>query len=533
MGKLFLITGDTQREISFESGESALSAIKKAGEDIPSPCGGRGKCGKCAVEIVGEIPESLYKKGIVKPGETKALACGLEAYEGLRIRKLFSDTGWHQQRSAYMRAVDLKPVFDITGDAFLALGVDIGTTTIACYLLDMRSGETIDAGSSMNPQRKFGADVISRINCSIQNEASFIEMRDSIRAEIMRLAIEACKRTGHSVKNILHGVIAGNTVMMHIFGGYPLNGIAMAPFVPEYTDGHDVMAKDIALDFAENAKISLLPCISGFVGADTVACMIAAELEKQDELCLVLDMGTNGEVALGNKERILTCSVAAGPAFEGGHIRFGTGSIKGAINSVYLNDGEIVYTTIDDAPAKGICGTGIVDAISTLLKNGVVDETGVMKKPGSSDAPYAKYLQKFEETNAFCICEASGVQQEVFITQHDVRELQLAKGALAAGIEVILGIWGAKMEDISKVFLAGGFGTALNIESACEIGLLPKVLKERIVALGNGAGAGAQLCAKCKDMLDLSQQLLRQTEYIELSGRADFQELFIDKMMFE
>jgi uncharacterized 2Fe-2S/4Fe-4S cluster protein (DUF4445 family) len=306
---------------------------------------------------------------------------------------------------------------------------------------------------------------------------------------------------------IRHVALVGNTIMMHLAAELSVRYIATLPFVPVYAATRNVEAKKLGLSY-ENAVVTLGPCVAGYVGADTVAAVVACGLDAPGEAALMIDIGTNGEIALRVGDRMWCCSAAAGPAFEGAHIRCGSGAVDGAIDSVKIVDGAPVVTTIGGKKAASICGSGIVDAVAELLREEIVDETGRMEE----DFPLA---------------------DGVFICQKDIREVQLAKAAIAAGIGVLADAAGIEISDIKKLYLAGGFGNYIDKKSACEIGLLPIELLDRIEPVGNAAGTGARMMIADRSALVRAEEVRRRMKYIELSASADFQERFADSMLFE
>ncbi|MCX7796507.1 MAG: ASKHA domain-containing protein [bacterium] len=405
------------------------------------------------------------------------------------------------------------------------VAIDIGTTTIVAYLLDLKKGE-IDVASSMNPQAKRGADVISRIDYSIRGGLQ--ELRDLVVGEINRLIEELCNRQSIEPTDIYDITIVGNTTMMHIFLGVPPNYIAVSPYIPTFTRSMLLEASQLGIHINPRGKCYVLPNISGYVGADTVGVVLATRLYKGDGVKLALDIGTNGEMVLKDGDKLFACSTAAGPAFEGANITYGMRGAKGAIDHINIDDGKINVHVIGDVQPIGICGSGLLDAIAVMIELGILDETGKIVYP---EGELIKDLIRKTENGLEFLLRANG--GEILINQRDVRELQLAKSAIRAGIEILLEETGRDYKDIDTVYLAGAFGTYLNPESAVKIGLLPPIPIGRIYSVGNAAGEGAKLALLDKDQRRIAEEISKNISYIELSSRRDFQEKFMEFMYFE
>lgn len=417
-----------------------------------------------------------------------------------------------------------------TTKSLYGVAVDIGTTTIAAYLIDLTTGERVCVNSGLNPQKKFGADVISRIKHTIDSETGLTELHNLIIDEINNCIGAMCKEANVPKSNIYAITLVGNTTMTHLLLKVPAKNIAAAPFIPAVTSMVSINAKELGIDINPYGLAYVLPAVSGYIGADTVAAVLSTGMYEQEDISLLIDIGTNGEIVLGNKDALYACSSAAGPAFEGANIRNGIGSVKGAINSISLKSG-ISYTTIGGADPIGICGTGIVDGIAQLLEIGIVDETGRLDDEWEPSTPeqssLAQNITEVDNMNAFVI---SG---DIAITQKDIRELQNAKGAIAAGINVLVKQSGISFENIKNVYLAGGFGTYINVDSALKIGLIPSQLRGKIQSVGNAAGQGAiesLLSLKC--LLD-AEKISKKIKYIELSSSKDFNDYYMNCMMFE
>lgn len=349
--------------------------------------------------------------------------------------------------------------------------------------------------------------------------------------EINMIVDYFCERQGISNESIYEVVMAGNTVMIHLALGVPAENIANSPYIPAFTSSIEVKSKDLGIDINREGYIVTLPMVASYVGADTVAAVLSSRIFESDDICLIVDIGTNGEIVLGNKEFLISCSAAAGPAFEGADITFGMSGIEGAIDHVDLKR-DPIFSTIGGKKSKGICGSGIVDVVAELFKHGIVDNTGrILDKDEVTSVVGKKFsdrIVQYDDTPSFLIDEASGI----YITQKDIRQVQLAKGAIQAGINILMREMNIDEEDIKKVYLAGGFGSYISVESAAAIGLIPKGLKEKAVQIGNAAGLGASFALLSDEMLEKSKVIRDKVKYIELSNNPYFQEEFIKSMYF-
>ncbi len=426
-----------------------------------------------------------------------------------------------------------------TQDAHYGIGVDIGTTTVVAYLLDLASGKQVGVSSRLNAQKSFGADVISRITHTIQQEEGLEQLKTAIIKQLNTLINELVVQNNLVIERIYAVLLAGNTTMMHLLAGISPRHIATAPFIPVSTQEQTCRAKELGLHIHENGLAYLLPSVSAYVGADIVAAINASEMLESDTYSLLVDIGTNGEIALGNKEKIVCCSTAAGPAFEGAHIKYGVGGISGAINKVCVKGNELKYYTIGDSKPIGICGSGIVDIVSVLIDLGIIDETGRIVDEDEIEIEkgmaFRNRIIEEDDIPAFVIVDAkqSANGQTIVITQKDIREIQLAKAAIAAGINILIKHVGISVEEISAIYLAGGFGSFMDKDSAANIGLIPKQLKDKVVALGNAAGSGAMMSMISTKYYERCNIIKNMTGYVDLSSTTAFQDEYVKGMYFE
>lgn len=443
----------------------------------------------------------------------------------------------------------------------LGVAVDIGTTTLAAYLYSLQSGERLGALSMLNPQKAYGADVISRIEYASASAAGLDTLRTVIQSAIVDLTEDLVRRaasqTGQpwTLDDVLLFALAGNTTMMHLLAGLPPAAIARAPFIPVSLRGQTIPASSLGLPVHPAACCLLLPSIASYVGADITAGILACDLDRRPKSSpvVLLDIGTNGEIVLAGPLGLSACSTAAGPAFEGANIACGMGAVTGAIDQVRLVDGDLQFTVIHDpdngtAPGqtpvpRGICGSGLVAAVATLLDAGVIDETGrICDEVEARDLPDSLRCRLVERQGqpAFlfssplaAVSAGDGTSQPaVFLTQKDIRELQNAKAAIAAGISLLVLKAGLQPEDVGAAFIAGGFGSYLNVAQALRIGLMPPAFQGRTRSVGNSSGMGASLCLLNDRWRRRAEQVAAKVRYYELSADPRFSDLYIEAMIF-
>jgi uncharacterized 2Fe-2S/4Fe-4S cluster protein (DUF4445 family) len=482
-------------DVEARAGANLLDVLRVNDISIAANCGGRGTCGKCVVQI----------------GDAERLACQTETADGMRV-KIASGEHSFVILEDYASSENSRETIENFDD--LSVAVDIGTTTVVLQLLDSKSGHVASTRSFLNPQRQYGEDVISRIQHA--NEGGLDSLRDAIRSSLLGAVKSLCRDVKVEPSRLVHICIAGNTTMMYLLLGYACNSLGAYPFEPEfphkdrYTFG-EVFGSDIC-----ETPVYLLPWVSAYVGGDITAGYL--DCGGQDgETAFLIDMGTNGEMMLWHNDRVFCCSTAAGPAFEGGGITCGTGSIPGAISKIDLVDGRYVCETIGGAEPVGICGSGVLDASACLLRAEIVDETGRMSGRYFKDG---------------VVIADRGDKKPILFTQKDIRELQLAKSAIRAGVEILLSEAGLSISELDSVYLAGGFGQKLRIESAVEIGILPGEMAQKVRSVGNASLGG---CVKvCRDLTLLgdAQMLAKKTKEMPLSTHPDFQDLFMDNMAF-
>ena len=429
-----------------------------------------------------------------------------------------------------------------TAARFFGAAFDIGTTTIAGYLYNLADGRQAAVTSSLNPQAKYGADVISRINHTISETGGLAEMRKCVVDEVDRLLSRMTVQAGTTREDVYAAYIVGNTTMLHLFAGFVPVKIAAAPFIPITTGLCVIPQEQSGLAFANSGSAVLLPGVSAYVGADTLAATLSCNMDISNEVNVLIDIGTNGEIVIGCKDYLYACSTAAGPAFEGANIRCGVGGVEGAIDAFQIRDGGVVeFTTIGGAKAIGICGSGLVDVVSELLGVGIVDETGRMigadeaRKEGVHPDLCERIVESEDGMRLFKLptAEESSASGGIYVTQRDVRELQNAKASIAAGVRTLLKIAKVDAKNVRQVFLAGGFGSYIRVQSALNIGLVFNEFKGRVTPAGNAAGAGASAALLSEGASGRILKMSREMRYVELSSSPAFTEAYIDCMTFE
>jgi uncharacterized 2Fe-2S/4Fe-4S cluster protein (DUF4445 family) len=415
------------------------------------------------------------------------------------------------------------------------LAIDVGTTSVVTALLELESGEQLASVSSLNPQAVFGGDLMSRIAFAQFNPANLRKLHTRIVGLLNQHVAEVCRVSGVLPKWIYKAVVVGNTCMHHLLLGIDPSHVGLAPYAPVMRHATVLPARDLPLKIAAEGRVCLLPLVAGFVGADAVAVALATRLGESDGLRVAVDIGTNGEVLLGSRERLLACSAPAGPALEGAQIRHGMRGALGAIDRVTV-DGEIRVHTIGEAPPLGICGSGLIDLIAGLLDAGAIDWTGLIDVEARATLPAGlrdRVITRGEERIIVVLRPGeAGAAGEIVLTQDDVRQVQLAKGAIASGIAMLVHVAGITLEQVDELMLAGGFGNYVSIRSAVRIGLIPPLPAGRIRYVGNAAALGAQMCVLSERERARADELAGRISHVSLAAHPDFEQVFVDCMNF-
>lgn len=641
--KLQINIGQHQEVIDAREDKSILSALRQAGHQVESPCGGKGTCGKCQVHIAGlgdvlscqtkpdmktrskaglalndlmevtlplTMAAHISTDGLLPEVKLNPLIKRIQVH--LPAPKLddqrpfdqrFAAVSGYQVPLTLLRNLpdvwlekeidvaclvreDTKQVVSwpaltenapaLTKTAWLGIAVDIGTTTIGSWLYDLESGERLATAAMLNPQRNFGADVISRIDAASELanrqmmrtqvtdaldqlaealiEKAFLADRkhteqpgtkaDQLSTEADLLSTEA-GRLKNRLDSVTQVVIAGNTTMLHLLTGMSPAAIAKTPFIPVSLSAQFLTAEALNLKLPPQAVVQLLPGISSYVGADITAGLLACDMtRKEADIKILLDIGTNGEIVLAGPAGLIACSTAAGPAFEGANIACGLGGVSGAVDNVWWEKDQLRYTVINPQESvngshvlkpRGLCGSGLIAAVAACLEKGLIDETGRIEDD-LDELPQTlhPYIGEFDGQTVIILVDAATGERgrPVYLSQKDIREVQNAKAAMAAGILLLIEMAGISPDQVSALYLAGGFGQHLQPEHAFTIGLLPVALRGRTQAVGNTSGMGAVLCLLDQNKGQLAAETARLVRYYELSADKRFTDLYIEAMMF-
>ncbi len=428
-----------------------------------------------------------------------------------------------------------------TRSTSFGLTFDLGTTTVVGALLDLESGAVVSVKSILNEQAVFGADVIARISHTMMETDGLMQMRNKALQSLNQLISQLCQDANVSTNNVYEAVIAGNATMLHLLLGLDPEALGVTPFVPVVDNELTIHAQTVGLDMYSESQIHFLPHIGAYVGADLVSGLLATGLAHARGVRLLVDVGTNGEIIIGSEDRVVATAAPAGPAFEGAQIHDGMRASEGAIEAVEINSHEIKLKVIGDCDPVGLCGSGLVDAVAQARITGLLDATGRF-------LTYEKATNCLEISNelidriitfddgmlGFVLAWEHETQhgRRIILSQRDIRELQFAKAAIASGIDVVMRELGVDVNDLQEIFLAGSFGSYINPQSARVIGLVPPISVKNIKAVGNAAGEGAKIALLSFRQRNIAYELPRFVEYHELSGRADFNDAFIDVLNF-
>ena len=511
------------RQISIHSGATLIEAAGQAGIILNTVCGGVGTCKKCLVIIEPEGRQVLACQYRIQSNLTVTIPPGSRFFE----QKILAEGSKTQTKISpdiyknYSSADSSTPIY--------GLAVDIGTTTVVTKLIDMTTDQCHATQAALNPQTRFGDDVVSRIAYADSVKKS-TELHNTIIDCINNLISKLCEKAAIDTKQIYEVCVVGNTTMNHIFLRFPVTTLGQAPYKAHSLDAHDVTPKELGLKINPAGNVHVVENIAGFVGADTTAVALAADIDLAEEITLIVDIGTNGELVLGTKDKLYAASCAAGPAFEGARITCGSRAAEGAIEAVVINDEDIDLDVIGDCPPRSICGSGLIDAVAVMLRLGIIDATGRFAEPNTlcdklSPAIFSR-IGTQEDEPAFYFADA------VFLSQKDIRQVQLVKAAIQAGIKILLRKLGVEDSDIKHILLAGAFGNYIRKESALRIGLLPDAPPERIRFIGNAAASGAQMILISQSYRDKAKELARKIEYIEIAHEKDFADIYANCMIF-
>ncbi len=423
-----------------------------------------------------------------------------------------------------------------TSKHIYGMAFDIGTTSVVATLLNLQNGEELATAGGVNSQSMYGGDLMSRIAYAQFDAKKLATLRAKIINQVNGYIHQCCTDAKVNPENIYKIVVVGNTCMHHIFLGIDVTYLGLAPYAPVVRDAIELPATELPLKAAKNARICMLPIIAGFVGADTVGCILSTKINESETLKAVVDIGTNGEVVLGSKSRLMACSAPAGPALEGAQIRDGMRGALGAIEKVELNE-DLECSIIGNVPAIGVCGSGLIDAAAKLVESSVIDSNGNLRKNDLdvlSDPIRQRLIRSEDGKREFVLTHAtdSGNRKKIGLTQGDIRQLQLAKSAIYSGIRMLQSVMEINESDIEQLMLCGGFGNYINIESAKTIRLIPNLPHDNIVYIGNAALLGAQMALLSEPERRKADQIVRNIEHVALAAREDFQDIFVDSLAF-
>jgi len=526
-------------EVQVVPGISLLDAVRAAGLALDSECGGRGTCGECRVRFLQGTPRPTV--------EDAALLSQEELDEGWRLAcQTFLTADCRiaiPQRVAHARRRKIRILTDAaglptTGRPTLSgygIAVDVGTTTIVCYLMDLARALQLGVASFANPQSAFGPDVISRITYAHRGPAELRELQRRLVSHLEKNFASLCKGAGIAPESVSRVTAVGNMTMMHLLRGVDPWPLGVAPYEPVFLELPPFPAREIAFKRFGGCEMHILPGVGGHVGSDVVAGVMGLDLTRWPGISLYMDLGTNGEVVLCSKKALAGASCAAGPAFEGVHIHSGMSAFPGAIERVDEEDGRLQIDTIGDADALGLCGSGLVDAVALLLRRGLLLPSGRLVAPQQAPADVPEDLRERIEEDAAgrrFLLSRDGSRGDVVVTQRDIREVQLAKAPVRATIDLLLAGAHLKPEAIDDVFVAGGFGSAARSESLLALGVVPEEVRGRIHAVGNTAGLGAKLALVYPERLEEAHRLARQIRHVELVLREDFRQAFAAHIPF-
>ncbi len=503
------------KEYSFPDGRWSLAELLgSVGYGIPLPCAGLGNCGKCQIRVRGNveivesdrklIPEERLKGGYI-------LACRKRAISGVVEVEL------PPVKERKVTHIEEAVVDVVTG------GMDLGTTSIVLNFLPEEGGEVFYSSSFLNPQSNYGADVISRATFIGDKEENLRLLQKKVADKISR-EIEEVKRIS-GVDKIKLLAVAGNSIMEHIFSGNNPLPLTTFPFKLSFKNGFEMEGRDLFLDSVE--KVYFFPLIGSYVGGDTVALLVDIDPFSSSAKRVILDIGTNGEIVVQNEREFLATAASAGPAFEGGNIKFGMRAGEGAIERVWMEDERLRLDVIGDKPPEGICGSGIMDAVALMVKEGVVDPDGAICSPAEIDSPLFNRVVEKNGERVFILYRDA--KREIYLTQKDIREFQLAKGAIRAGIEVLMNKLGLQWDEIHEVIVAGAFGSYLTEEGLTGVNMVPEKIGDRIKFVGDGVIRGIRRVLENGD-LELPEKIAEEVEYLELSLEENFQDLFLNSL---
>lgn len=530
MSNTLVIFEPSGLRVSVEHETTILEAAREVGLHVSSDCGGRGTCGKCRVIVQpAGIPSSRDLEHLSKEEIENGvrLACTFQIKEQTRVLLLRSKGQVKILTTSESKELDI----DLGQQNQYGVAIDLGTTTIVAYLLDLSTGVQFGQVESLNPQTAFGEDVISRITFASREKDGSRILQQRVITEINLQISKLVEKTRINRNQISRICIVGNTAMHHLLLAADTEPLGKAPYQPSISGPTTINSQQLGIQLRDSSEIYLPPNIAGFVGGDTVGFILSQRLDQVDDVVLGIDIGTNGEIVLSEKGKMYCCSAAAGSAFEGSTILQGMRGQSGAIEYLSINDidDKPEISTIGGGTPLGLCGSGIVDVVAELLRTGVVNESGQMQKESK------RVVDDEKHGRAYIIVKdgETPTGNRIIFTQKDVRQVQLAKAALHTGIKFLIDTVGKDVSDIDRVLLAGAFGNYIRPESAIAIGLLPKIEVSKVIPVGNAAGEGAKALLLSKKNRELVERLVTETQNIELASQERFQEVFLNSISLQ
>jgi len=568
------------KRVAAEAGMTLLDAARKAGIELTAVCSGTGTCGKCQVQVQNEFPSSpsLVDEEFLAADQLEAgwrLACQTRIQQSLKVfippeslttpQRLqvesqadhFTEDFSFSVEDVVLDELSASSLFPERSTEFLeflaasggcvrlickdgqlvnwvpsgqpifGLAVDLGTTKIAAYLVDLISGNIAAKSSAMNPQISYGEDVISRILYCMEHENGRNLLQKLVVDTLNNLSKTMCAEVGTTQQQIIEIVVVGNTAMHHLFAGLPVRQLGLSPYSPAVVDAMVIDAAALGLSASTRARVFTPRNIAGYVGGDHVAMMAATRAWAADDTVIAIDIGTNTEISLTHKGHIYTCSCASGPAFEGAHIQEGMRAADGAIERIKIEGDRVLFQTISGKAPVGICGSGILDSVAELRRNEILNDRGNFD-PSRLNVRGEGKRQEYVLVPA----ERSGVNRDIVITRRDVNEILLAKAAIQSGLKILLNTAEITPQQIDRIIIAGAFGTYLDLESVISIGMLPKLPLERFSQVGNAAGSGARHMLLSEVVRDQAAAFAHRAEYVELTLYPEFQKVYLNALRF-
>lgn len=527
MKKVKIYNSDETFEV--EGGISLLDGLLNKGHFVDNPCNGKGTCGKCRVKIkngdsgdIGPSEKRFLSDKDIEYGIR--LACFITKWDELEVEII------QKERKAKVLTGGYMPGFERTFKEGYGISMDIGTTTVALSLIDLSNGKIITDASMVNMQKNYGLDVLTRISYAGDNEDGLDKLQEAIVGSVNSMIGLVCDEADIEAREIKDIAVGANTTMAHLFLGVDPTSLGRFPYKPEFTETQILKAREIGIEAGEDTTLYVLPHVSAFIGADVVAGAYVAQMEDSDKNKLFIDIGTNGEIVLVKNKKLYACSCAAGPALEGMNISCGMRAAPGAIEDVKISENGVELKVIDDEEPIGICGSGILAVVKELLRTGIITSRGAFVKPKDlEDGDYRKALIKEDgRKRSFIMDEKRGL----YISQADIRQVQLAKGAILSGFIALVNEAGIGLKDLDTVFVAGQFGAHLPEESLIGTGILPPAVEGKIDYLGNSSKTGAYMALMSDDVKKDLDRLAEKIKYVELATTDNYERIFIESSLY-